>query len=214
MRSMSKFPLSGNRDLDAAMTSGVLLRLRRTAPISDLCVKSTPMALTTVGLPMRSAALMTSRRLLTSSPRGIGTPACASWRFASHSLRTISGSGANGGRPSSRGGGSAHASPISDAASMAARPSSTPARGTMPRAMRSSASCSVSESGSVARTAPRATVRSRAASKASRVVRQSASPQRSSRGRSSTSRLMSKPHPSIAEKVAVRRSTSPQMNVR
>ena len=60
-------------------------------------------------------------------------------------------------------------------------------------------------------TAARADVAAWAASKASSVAIQAAGSQRSSRGRSSTSRLMPKPASNMAVKQAVEAGRSPQM---
>ena len=91
---------------------------------------------------------------------------------------------------------------MSAAASTAASPSSTPARGAIPRARRSSASASGNDSGRAASTHPRAPVRQSAASKASKVMCHSRSVQRSRRGGSMTRSPRSNPHPSMAAKVA------------
>jgi hypothetical protein len=88
-----------------------------------------------------------------------------------------------------------------------------PQSGAMPRFIRAAAWSSGMFSAIEATTAPRAPLAFTAASKALTVGHQSASEQRSPRGKSSTRRLRSKPPETIAEKVAVIAFSSFQMNV-
>ena len=115
------------------------------------------------------------------------------------------------GRP--EGGVLAQAFPTNAAASAAAIASSIPCNGTIPRAKSSSACSSGKFSAIDATIAPRASLAFNAASKARTVGHQSASEQRSVRGKSSTSMFKSNPPETIAVKVAIIAGSSFQMKV-